>query len=169
MTALVLRAQGRLWQCACGHILLWAGNVLSADNSQHLLDPYSFTHALHGFVFCGLLAWAAPRLAPMWQLCLAVLTEAVWEIIENSAYVIKRYREATAALGYEGDTIVNSLSDIALCGLGFVIAKQLGWRRSLALFAITELVLLWWIKDNLTLNVLMLIYPVAAIKKWQMG
>lgn len=169
LTALVLRAEGRLWQCSCGYILLWAGDIWSADNSQHLLDPYSFTHALHGFAFCGLLALVVPRLSQMWRLCLAVTLEAAWEMIENSAYVIQRYREATAALGYEGDTIVNSLSDIVLCGLGFVIAQQLGWRRALVLLVATEIVLLCWIRDNLTLNILMLIYPLTAIRKWQMG
>jgi hypothetical protein len=124
---------------------------------------------LHGFVFCGLLAWGLPRLAPVWRLSLAVTVEALWEVLENSDFVIRRYREATAALGYEGDTVVNSLGDIFACGLGFVIARRLGFRRSLALFVLTEVVLLVWIKDSLTLNVLMLIYPIDAIKAWQTG
>ena len=164
-----LRSQGRLWFCSCGYLLLWSGNVLSSDNSQHLLDPYSFTHLLHGFLFWWLLAWVAPRLSNIWRLALAVSIEALWEVIENSNFVIQRYREATFALGYQGDTIVNSLGDILLCALGFLIARQLGTRRSLLLFVLTEAVLLIWIRDSLILNIMMLIYPLDGIKEWQMG
>jgi hypothetical protein len=168
-TALLLRGQGRLWWCACQRLLLWTSNAWGSDNSQHLFDPYSFTHVLHGFIFCGLLAWGVPRLSADWRLCLAVLVEAAWEVLENSDFVIRRYREATAALGYEGDTVVNSLGDILACGLGFVVARRLGFRLSLAMFVATEVVLLLWIRDSLTLNVLMLIYPVEGIKTWQTG
>src|SRR3982750_4121364 len=107
-TALLLHYEGRLWMCACGRILLWSGNVCSSDNSQHLFDPYTFTHLMHGFAFCGLLALVVPKLPLRWRLCLAILLEASWEILENSQYVIQRFREATAALGYQGDTVVNS-------------------------------------------------------------
>ncbi len=169
ITAYQLHNQGRLWICSCGQILLWAGDIWSSDNSQHLFDPYSFTHVLHGFLFFGLLAWSIPRLSPLWRLWLAVSIEAVWEIIENSEFIIQRYREATLALGYEGDTVVNSLSDILLCGLGFMLARQLGFRRSLILFVAAELVLLIWIRDSLILNIVMLIYPIEAVKVWQMG
>lgn len=169
LAAVALHLQGRFWRCTCGQIYLWAGDIWSSDNSQHLLDPYSFTHILHGFVFFWLLAWGLPRLAPAWQLCLALTVEALWEVIENSEFIIQRYRETTLALGYQGDTIINSLSDILLAGLGFMLARQLGFRRSLALFVITELVLLLWIKDSLILNVIMLLYPIDAIKAWQIG
>jgi hypothetical protein len=165
----LLRSQGRLWRCACGQIYLWTGDVWSSDNSQHWLDPYSFTHLLHGLVFFWLLAWAAPRLSLLWRFWLALAIEALWEVVENSAFVIQRYREATAALGYQGDTIVNSLGDILVCGLGFWLAHSLGWRRSLALFVMVELVLLLWIRDSLILNVIMLLYPIEAIKTWQIG
>lgn len=164
-----LRSQGRLWLCACGYFLLWSGNVLSSDNSQHLLDPYSFTHMLHGFLFWWLLVWILPRLSIIWRLTLAVSIEALWEVIENSNFVIQRYREATLALGYQGDTIINSLGDILICVLGFLIARQLGLRRSLLVFALTEIMLLLWIRDSLILNILMLIYPIEGIKEWQMG
>ena len=100
----------------------------------------------------------------MW---LAVSIEALWEVVENSEFVIRRYREETAALGYHGDTIVNSLTDILLCGLGFVLARHLGFGRTFALFVLTEVTLAIWIRDNLTLNILMLIYPIEAVKKWQ--
>lgn len=164
-----LRQQGRLWFCSCGYLLLWSGNVLSSDNSQHLLDPYSLTHMLHGFLFWWLLAWIVPRLSNVWRLALAVSIEALWEVIENSNFVIQRYREATLALGYQGDTIINSLGDILLCALGFLIARRLGLRRSLALFVLTEIVLFIWIRDSLILNIVMLIYPIDGIREWQMG
>jgi hypothetical protein len=166
-TALLLRSQGRLWWCSCDYLLLWSGDPWSSDNSQHLLDPYSFTHLLHGFVLCGLLALIVPRLSTVWQLWLAVSVEALWELVENSEYVIRRYREETAALGYHGDTIVNSLGDILVCGLGFVLAHHLGFRRAFALFVLTEIALAIWIRDNLTLNIVMLIHPIDAIKEWQ--
>ena len=169
VTMVELRFQGRLWLCSCGKIYLWVGNIHSSDNSQHLLDPYAFTHLLHGVVIFWVLALALPNLRAHWQLTLAVAIEAAWEVFENSAFVIDRYREATIALGYEGDTIVNSMSDIIVCGIGFALATYLGFRRSFALFALTELLLVVWIRDSLILNVVMLIYPIEAIKAWQMG
>ena len=166
-SALVLRRQGRLWWCSCDYFLVWSGDPWSSDNSQHLLDAYSFTHLLHGFLLCGLLALIVPRLSAVWQLWLAVSIETVWEVVENSEFVIRRYREETAALGYHGDTIVNSLGDILACGLGFVVARRLGFRLTLALFVLTEVTLAILIRDNLTLNILMLTYPIDAIKEWQ--
>jgi len=163
-----LQRQGRFWRCACGYVLVWAGDVWSADNSQHLLDPYSFTHLLHGFVFAWLLAWVLPRLPVAWKVAVAVGLEALWEVIENTALVIERYR-ATASLGYQGDTVVNSLGDIAACGLGVVLARWLGVRRALVVFALVEIVLLVWIKDSLLLSALMLLHPFAPIKAWQLG
>jgi hypothetical protein len=166
-TALVLRGQGRLWWCSCDYLLVWSGDPWSSDNSQHLLDPYSFTHLLHGFLLCGLLALLVPRLSTVWRLWLAVTIEAAWEIVENSEFVIRRYREETAALGYHGDTIVNSLGDILVCGLGFMVAQRLGFKRAFVVFLVTEVTLAILIRDNLTLNVVMLIYPIEAIKEWQ--
>ena len=168
-TALQLRAQGRAWFCSCGRFLLWTGEAWSSDTSQHLFDPYSFTHVLHGIIFCGLLALAAPRVAPAWRLCLAVLAEAVWEVVENTDAVIRRYREATAALGYEGDTVVNSLGDIAACAIGFLIARRLGLWRSLALFFLVEIALVLFIRDSLLINILMLLYPLNSVRAWQAG
>lgn len=165
--AFALRAQGRSWFCECGYFLIWTGDTWSADNSQHFFDPYALTHVLHGFLFCGVLALIAPRLAVEWRLCLAVAAEAVWEVIENTEYVVNRYREATAALGYKGDTIINSVGDVAACALGFVVARSLGWRRALLVFFAVELMLLFWIRDGLLLNILMLVYPSDAIREWQ--
>jgi hypothetical protein len=169
--ALQLGRQGRAWFCACGRVWLWTSEAWSANTSQHLLDPYSFTHMLHGFVFCGLLAWGAvsSRVSWPWRLWLAVAAEAVWEIFENTEFVVRRYRENTMALGYEGDTIFNSLGDILACALGFLLARRLGWRRAVVVFALTEVVLLFRIRDSLLLSVLMLLHPVDALKAWQAG
>jgi hypothetical protein len=167
--ALVLHLQGRMWVCDCAGVRAWTSDAWNSETSQHLFDPYSLTHLLHGFAFCGLLALAAPRPARRWRLCLAVALESLWEIIENTNAVIDRYRETTAALGYAGDTVLNSVGDIVACGVGFVVARRLGWRRTLAAFALVELVLIFWIRDSLTLNVLMLLHPSEAIKAWQAG
>ena len=169
VTVILLRSQGRLWRHDCGRILVWVGDAWSSHTSQHLFDPYSFTHVLHGLAFCGLLALLVPQWSFRWRLCSAVALESVWEVFENSAFVINRYRAATVSLGYQGDSIVNSLGDITACALGFVIAWRLGWRRSAVVFLVTEVVLLLWIRDSLLLNVVMLLYPIEAIKIWQLG
>lgn len=163
-----LHRQGRIWWCACGRPFLWAGDIWSSHNSQHLLDPYSLTHILHGVVFFGLLYWVLPQVQLIWRLWIATFIEALWEIIENTQFVIQRYRETTISLGYEGDSIINSLGDLGGCVLGFFLAWRLGLRRSLIFFGLMELILLLWIRDNLTLNIIMLIYPIEAIKSWQM-
>jgi hypothetical protein len=167
VTVFQLRHQGRLWWCACGQPFPWSGDVHSSHSSQHLFDAYSFTHILHGVLLYWLLAWTLPRLPLAWRLWIALSLESLWEILENSPFVIERYRSGTASLGYEGDTIANSLGDILSCVLGFLLASRLGWRASVLLIVVTELVLLVWIKDNLILNVVMLIHPFDAIKAWQ--
>jgi hypothetical protein len=169
LTVIVLRLEGRVWWCACGHANLWAGDPQSAHSSQHLFDPYSFTHILHGVLICGIFALGLPRLDRAWALPLAVLLEAGWEILENSPLIIDRYRTATIALGYTGDSIINSLGDILSCSLGFLVARRIGWRWSIALVVATELILLFWIRDNLFLNIVMLIWPIDAIRTWQAG
>lgn len=148
--------------------MLWAGKVCSSDNSQHFLDPYSFTHVLHGFLFFWLIAWLASRLQSNWQLALAVAVEALWEAFENTNFIIDRYRSTTAALGYTGDTVANSFGDIVCCLVGFLIARRLGLRRSLIAFAVLELILLLWIRDSLLLEIVMLVIPIDAIRTWQM-
>lgn len=167
ITVFQLHNQGRIWWCTCGHANLWAGDIWTSHNSQHLFDPYSFTHVLHGVLFCGIIVWLFPRLPLVWCFFITVCIEAGWEVLENSQFIIQRYREATMALGYEGDTITNSMGDILCCAVGFYLARYLGFRWSIVLFIVTELVLLFWIRDNLTLNVLMLIFPIDAIKAWQ--
>jgi len=164
----LLRAEGRRILCACGHIALWVSDWCSSNTSQQLLDPYSFTHVLHGFLFFWLIALLFRRMPRAWQFLLALLLESAWEVFENTSFVINKYRTETAALGYQGDTIVNSLGDLACALLGFVIARQLGVRRSLIVFVLIEVVLSFWIHDSLLLQILMLIRPVEAIKLWQM-
>jgi uncharacterized membrane protein len=168
LATLVLRSEGRLWICACGKFSIWAGQVCSANNSQQFLDPYSFTHVLHGIVYFWLLIWIVPRLTQSWRLCLSITIAAAWEIFENSNFIINRYRADTASLGYTGDTIVNSLGDILCAVAGFMIAQRLGFKRSLIFFLLVELILLLWIKDSLLLEIVTLVHPVDAIKAWQM-
>lgn len=169
VTAIQLRLQGRLWGCSCGQFRVWLSSAWSPETSQQLFDPYAFTHLLHGVGFFGLLWLVLPKLAVRWRFLVAVAMEAAWEIIENTNTVIERYREMTAALGYQGDTILNSLGDVVACAGGFWLAKVLGLWRSLAAFALVELMLLITIRDSLVLNILMLIYPFESLKAWQAG
>ena len=166
-TAMLLHVEGRSWICSCGRVSIWSGPVCSADNSQHFLDLYSFTHVLHGFLYLWLLALIASRFAPAWQFWCAVALGSLWELFENSNFIINRYRTETAALGYQGDSVVNSLGDIACCAAGFLIAKRLGLWRSLVVFSLLELTLLVWIRDSLLLEIIMLVHPIDALKTWQ--
>ena len=154
--------------CACGVFRVWVGDTCSSQNSQQLFDPYSLTHILHGFLLFWLVSLLFKNLSSTWQLSVAAILEGVWEVLENTSYVINRYREQTAALGYTGDTVVNSLGDLLCAIAGVVIARKLGWFRSLIVFLLFEVVLLLWIRDSLLLQILMLIYPVNALKVWQM-
>jgi hypothetical protein len=169
LAAVALRLEGRVWWCRCGRLTPWSGDIRSEHNSQHLLDPYSFTHIEHGLLLYALLRPLAGRLAHGSRLVLAVALEALWEIVENSSTVIERYRQATIALGYVGDSVVNSLGDIAACSLGFFLAKWLPVRWSIALLLAVEAALLAVYRDNLALNVLMLVFPLESLKVWQMG
>ncbi len=165
--AAILLAMGRSPICSCGTVALW-GRV-GPEQSQMLADWYSPSHIVHGLLFYGLLQLAAPRWPVGPRFLVALLVEAAWEIAENTPMIIDRYREATIALGYTGDSIVNSLSDIAMMAAGFLAARKLPVWASVALVLALEIVPLIAIRDNLTLNVWMLLAPNDAVRAWQAG
>jgi hypothetical protein len=162
-----LRAQGRLWFCECGNLRFWISDPNGPHTSQHLADPYTFTHFQHGLGFFWAVRFVFKRWKWQWQLWLALTIEATWEVVENTEWVINRYRDATAALGYTGDTILNSFGDLLACFFGIYVAYRIGWRLTWILFFAIELLLIVTIRDSLLLNILMLFYPIQAIKDWQ--
>jgi hypothetical protein len=166
--AVSLMVMGRPPICTCGYVAIWHG-AIDSGNSQHLFDWYSPSHLIHGLLFYAA-GWLLLRRLPMpFRFMIAVLIEAGWELIENSPFIIDRYRTATMALGYTGDSVLNSMSDIACMMLGFLIARRLPVWASIALAIGFELLTLAVIRDNLTLNILMLLWPIDAIRHWQAG
>lgn len=169
LQAIALLAMGRLAICKCGNIKLWHGIVKSSENSQHLTDWYTLSHVLHGLIFYAVLSYLMPRASLAARLALAVAIEAGWEIVENTEMVINRYRSATISLDYFGDSVVNSVMDNVAMVAGFLAAAFLPAGVSVALALMSEAFMAWAIRDNLLLNIVMLVWPMDWVARWQGG
>ena len=169
VTALLELAMGRSPAYRHGPVTMWVGDVNSDQNSQQVSDPYTFSHVIHGALFYGFTHLAMRPASFGTRLLVALAIEGSWEAYENTDTVINRYRAATIALGYYGDSVLNSVADIVACLVGFVLANRFRWWWTVAWVVATELLLAIVIRDNLTLNIVMLIWPIKAIRRWQMG
>lgn len=173
LALVILLAMGRPPICPCGTVRFWHGVVQSNENSQQIADWYTFSHITHGLIFYAIAWLLLVRLKlfggkpARWALPIAIVVEAAWEILENTPMVIDRYREATVSWGYTGDSVLNSISDIGWMIGGFLLASRLPAWASIALALFFELFTLWMIRDNLTLNILMLVWPLDAVRDWQ--
>ena len=165
--ALIEHAMGRVWICECGYVKLWENVVNGSGNSQHLSDWYTPSHIIHGFVFYGLTYLFMRDKSIAARLFVAILLEAGWEVAENTPMIIDRYRAATIAYDYVGDSILNSVMDTLFMAFGFMLAARLPVGLTVAIAIFFELFTGWVIRDNLTLNVLMLVWPLDAVKAWQ--
>jgi hypothetical protein len=166
---IALFSMGHPLICKCGVVKLWHFDVTSSENSQHLIDWYTPSHLIHGFLFYWAL-WLVSRFVPLsfaMRLILAVAIEAAWEVIENTDFVINHYREMTISPDYYGDSVINSVSDIVVMVLGFFMAARLPVWVTVAIAIGLELLVGAAIRDNLTLNVLMFVWPLDAVLNWQ--
>lgn len=176
VTALVILATaawllwiGRVPWCECGYVRLWHGETMSAENSQHVSDWYTPSHVIHGILFYAGLRLVARRLSFGWRLAIATAIESAWEIVENSDAIIERYRAVTISLDYYGDSVLNSVADILAMVAGFWLARVIPVWASVALVVCFEVLTAVVIRDGLALNILMLLWPLDAVREWQAG
>jgi len=169
LSATLLLAMGRPLVYRHGPVRLWSGDVQSDQNSQQLADPYTLTHVAHGVLLLGLVGLAGRWLPARTRVVVALTLECAWEVFENTDAVIQRYRAATVSLGYYGDSVLNSMGDVLAATLGCALATWLPARLLVAGIVLLEGILAVWIRDNLTLNILMLLRPIEAIRRWQLG
>ncbi|WP_050744686.1 MULTISPECIES: DUF2585 domain-containing protein [unclassified Shinella] len=168
-TAIILYTMGQPLICKCGYVKLWHGVVVSSENSQHLSDWYTPSHIIHGILFFGLFTFLLKKASLKLRLALSLVLECAWEILENTDMIINRYREATISLDYFGDSVINSSADILAMVVGFFLAARLPVWASVAIIVVFEATTTWLIRDGLALNILMLVWPLEAVKAWQGG
>lgn len=168
-TAIILYTMGQPLICKCGYVKLWHGVVISSENSQHLSDWYTPSHIIHGILFFGLFTFLLKKASLKLRLALSLVLECAWEILENTDMIINRYREATISFDYFGDSVINSSADILAMVVGFFLAARLPVWASVAIIVVFEATTTWLIRDGLALNILMLVWPLEAVKAWQGG